>query len=352
MMITVTWWVTSLLSTADAMEPLFPKALKPGDTIMFVAPAGPLDQAKMELAQSRLEAMGFKVRLAKDLYRKTGYLAGSDMVRASELNLAFRDPTVDAVFPGTGGYGTTRILDQLDYEAIRANPKIIAGFSDITALHLAINQRTGLVTFHSPNVMWGLGNEGNLTKFSAHFFWRAILAERIESDRSGYAIGPIGSPAVKDAGELAAQCDLALPHTWSGGIATGRLTGGNLSLVAATMGTPFEIETEGKILFLEDVGEAPYRVDRMLSTMRLAGKLDRLAGVVLGQFTRRKTEDTSDETTTIDQVLASYFQPLGIPVIANFPIGHHPCNATLPVGVRCELNADTLTIRLLENPAR
>ena len=336
--------------TAEAIEPLFPKALAPGDTIAMVAPAGPLDREKMELARQRLEALGFETQMHADLYRETGYLAGADEIRAEELNSAFRDKTIDAIFPGTGGYGTTRILDQLDYEVIRANPKILIGFSDITALHVAVNQMTGLVTFHSPNPMWGLGNENNLSPLAARFFWRALLAEEYAQDRAGYTISATSWSATADEQWLAEHCELAPPTSFGSGTAQGRLIGGNLSLIVATMGTPYEIITKGRVLFLEDIGEAPYRVDRMLCTLRLAGKLEGLAGAVLGQFTRRKTEDTSDEVTTIDEVLESYFKPLNVPVISNFPLGHHRCNITLPVGVLCEINAESKTIRLLENP--
>ena len=274
------------------------------------------------------------------------------MRRAEELNAAFRSPDVDAIFPGTGGYGSTRILERLDFDMIQHNPKVLVGFSDITALHSAINQRTGLVTFHSPNPMWGLGNEDNLSPFSAHWFWRALLADRYPPGELGYTISPLGWIDSATNAVLKKECELELPITVHGGRAEGRLIGGNLSLVAALMGTPYEIDTTDKILFLEDVGEAPYRVDRMLCTMRLAGRLSRLRGVVLGQFTRRKNEDTSDEIRTIDDVLDEYFSQLGIPVVKNFPLGHHRCNATLPVGVLCELDADKQTIRLLENPVR
>ncbi|MEM8943861.1 MAG: LD-carboxypeptidase [Planctomycetota bacterium] len=155
-----------------------PPRLESGDTIMFVAPAGDLDKERMMLAQERLEERGYKIKFRDDLYVKDGYLAGSDQRRADELMQAFRDPNVKAIFPGTGGYGTMRILDLLDYDAIRANPKLLIGFSDITALHAAINRQAGLITWHSPNPQWGLGGESEvkpwesnyLTKFSEKYF--------------------------------------------------------------------------------------------------------------------------------------------------------------------------------------
>jgi muramoyltetrapeptide carboxypeptidase len=326
--------------------------LRAGDTIAFVAPAGVLDKQRIELAAERLRKMGFRTTYRDDVYRERGYLAGTDQTRAAELNEAFRDPQVKAIFPGTGGYGTTRILTSLDYDMIRTHPKIFIGFSDITALHLAISQRTGLITFHSPNPMWGLGSPEDLTPLSAHWFWRAILADRYEGQSCGYLISALAWSPAADETALRGMCAIPPPVTLVGGRASGRLTGGNLSLVAALMGTPFEIETRNRILFLEDIGEAPYRVDRMLCTLKLAGKFQDLAGAVLGQFTRREEEDTSAETVTIDEVLDEYFKPLGVPVIKNFPCGHHRCNATLPIGCRVEIDAVQGSVRLLENPVQ
>jgi muramoyltetrapeptide carboxypeptidase len=338
----------------ETPAPIYAKALIPGDTIMFIAPAGSLDQPRMHLAKQRLEEMGFRVRVPRNLFRRNDYLAGSDEERAAELMTAFVDPEVDAIFPGTGGYGTTRIVDKLDYEVIRKNPKVFIGFSDITALHTAIHQRTGLVTFHSPTPMWGLGSDTNLKPYAANWFWQAILAASYRDPlthamRRGYTIETkaIGETAIDNAPLLA---DVPPAVTLTGGRAIGRLIGGNLSVFHALMGTPFEIETDGRILFIEDVGEAPYRVDRMLSTLRLAGKFDHLAGAVLGHFTRREGEDTSGETTTIDDVLREYFSKLGVPVLMHFPVGHVPYNATLPVGGLAELDADQQSLRILENP--
>src|SRR3989304_5884558 len=223
---------------------------------------------------------------------------------------AFADPEVDAIFPGTGGYGTTRIVDKLDYELIRRNPKILVGFSDITALHLAINQRTGLVTFHSPNPEFGLGSQNNLSPLAAKWFWRALLADRY-GDPHAVRLGPgyvIETKPAADAANESSRFDgVPRPVTLRAGRARGRLIGGNLSVVHALMGTPFEIQTDGRILLLEDVGEAPYRVDRMLRTLKLSGKFDRVAGVVLGAFTARDDEPAWDDDATIEDVLRDYF---------------------------------------------
>jgi muramoyltetrapeptide carboxypeptidase len=313
---------------------LWPKALEPGDTILFVAPAGPLDPARMARARARLEARGYRVVQRDDLFAEEGYLAGSDERRAAELMGGFLDPEVDAIFPGTGGYGTMRILDRLDYAAIRAHPKLVIGFSDLTALHAALNRWAGLVTFHSPSPMWGLGSEEEWNPFTAESFFRAIEQS---SNGRGYRV------------EIPAD---AAPAVGLGrGKARGRLVGGNLSLISALEGTPFAIDTRGAILLIEDLREAPYRVDRMLRQLRLAGKLQRLKGAILGQFTlnydREDEAKKDDPRYTVDGVLRQYFAEAGIPVVMNFPVGHHVLNATLPLGADVEVDADAVSVRIL-----
>jgi len=313
---------------------------------MFVAPAGDLDEARMMLAKKRLEARGYTVEMRDDLFAREGYLAGSDERRAAELMQAFLDPEVKAVFPGTGGYGTMRILDRLDYEAIRAHPKILIGFSDITGLHLAINRRAGLVTFHSPSPMWGLGSDDGMTPFSERYFFAAIEAPTARTRKrldpaKGYVIEvPDDAPEV-----------VSLGH----GRARGRLTGGNLSLISALEGTPYAIDTSDAILLIEDTREAPYRIDRMLRQLQLSGKLATLRGAVLGQFTRnysREDQETEDPRYSIDGVLRQYFEPLGIPVLMHFPVGHFPQNATLPLGGQVEVDARRGVLRILPDEAR
>lgn len=332
-------------------EPIFPAALAPGDTVMIVAPAKYLDRGRVTLAKKRLEELGFKVRIPENLFRKKGFLGGSDEERAGELMAAFKDPKVKAIFPGTGGYGTTRIVDKLDYDVIRHNPKILVGFSDITGLHIAINQKTGLVTFHSPLPEWGLGTDNNLSLFAAKWFWRALLAKNYTGSTPGYTIftHPSQPPRPDDATLFK---NVPRPVTMHGGKGRGRLIGGNLSVVVATMGSPYEIQTGGKILFLEEVGEAPYRVDRMLNTLRLAGKFEHLKGVILGQFTSREDDPKWDDDESMDDVLKDFFGKRNVPVVAHFPLGHVRYNTTLPEGVLAELDGDAQTVRILENPVK
>ncbi len=324
------------LDSAASRPMIRPPSLAPGDTIMFVAPAADLEEEKMLRARDRLEARGYRVEMRADLFAVEGYLAGSDERRTEELMQAFLDPEVKAVFPGTGGYGTMRILDRLDYRAIRANPKILIGFSDITALHLAIQRRAGLMTFHSPSPMYGLGNENGLTAFSAESFWKAL-----EDDiGAGYTV--------------ATGDGVPRPVCLGRGRARGRLTGGNLSMISALEGTPYAVDARDAILLLEDTREAPYRVDRMLRQLQLAGKLATLRGAVLGQFTQNfKREDaaTDDPRYSVEGVLRQYFEPLGIPVLMNFPVGHHPMNATLPLGGEVEVDARRCELRILPGVA-
>jgi muramoyltetrapeptide carboxypeptidase len=318
-------------------EMIWPRRLAPGDTIAIVAPAGELEAERITLARERLEARGYKVVQRDDLFAHEGYLAGDDERRATELMQAFLDPEVDAIFPGTGGYGTMRILDRLDYRAIRQHPKLVIGFSDITGLHAALNRRAGLVTFHSPMAM-AMGSPDGLKPFTERWFRRAV---ENESGAPGYRFEdeeplPEGATPIGSFGR---------------GRARGRLVGGNLSLISALEGTPYAIDTRGAILLLEDVREAPYRVDRMLKQLELSGKLKQLRGVVLAQFTRnydREDEQRrADPRYTSDGVLAQYFENRGIPVLTNFPLGHVERNATLPLGGLVEIDADAKTLAVL-----
>jgi muramoyltetrapeptide carboxypeptidase len=309
---------------------IWPPPLSPGDTIMFVAPAGSVERERMERARERLEARGYRVVQRDDLYAEEGFLAGSDERRAAELMQAFLDPGVDAIYAGTGGYGTMRILERLDFAAIRRNPKPFIGFSDITALHAALSTRAGLVTFHGPMPMGLFGGPAfDPLDFSPFWFLRAV-EEAPRGAACDYTVdGAIESP---------------VPFALVRGRARGRLVGGNLTLVAALEGTPYAIDTRGKILLLEDVREAPYRVDRMLQQLALAGRLDGLSGVVLGQFTRDFDREDAprdpDPRYTTDGVLRRFFEHRGIPVLMNFPVGHHAMNATLPIGGLVEIDAD------------
>lgn len=318
---------------AAETAPVKPCGLKPGDTIMFVAPAGEANMEAVKRAKQRLEEAGFRVRLPADLGRQRGYLAGTDRQRADELMAAFTNREVDAVFPVTGGYGVTRMLDLLDYDLIAENPKLFIGFSDITGLHMALGKMSNLVTIHSPNPQYGLGSEDGLPEFHAEYFWKCVL------DKNTSPVWELTYHAPNE----------ELPiRSMRPGTAHGRLVGGNLSLITALEGTPYAIETNGKILFLEDIREKPYRVDRMLSQLKLAGKLDGPAAVILGAFYKCDPED--ERTLSLQQVLEDYFADAPYPVVFDFPAGHGPWNAALPLGIMAEVDGSNATVRLLECP--
>ena len=323
-----------------------PAALRAGDTIAIVAPAYPTDAERVRRATERLAAKGFHVRPAANLHKRTGYLAGSDEERAAEFMAAWRDPKVKAVFCGNGGYGVTRMLDRLDFDYIRAHPKVFVGFSDITGLHLALQRTCGLVTFSAKNIVSGFGGDQPMLPVTEQTLWRAILADSSTSAPAGRR-GGVGY--AYDLTDDAFTTEITRIASLSPGVGRGRLTGGNLSLVSALMGTPYEIETRGRILFLEDVDERPYRVDRYLSQMRLAGKLDKLAGVVLGRWDGC-TPEKPELSYTVEEVLRHYFAGRPYPVILGFPVGHVRANVTIPYGVSAELDADRGILRLLEDP--
>jgi muramoyltetrapeptide carboxypeptidase len=312
---------------------LKPHALKPGDTIAFVAPAGPAELSPLMEYKKRLEKDHYEVLIPEGIdKRKNGYLGGTDDERVNELNSMIRDPKVRAIFPVRGGYGVTRILSRIDYAALRKDPKIITGYSDLTALHLAIAREARVVTFHSPMPMVDLWRE-DMPKFTfaAASFRRAIFAEQYTKGENGYTV------AVPADSKLVTVID---------GTARGRLLGGNLTLICSTLGTPYALQPKGAILFIEDVNEAPYRVDRSLAQLRMVSVLNDVGGVVVGSFISK----TPDEGKEFDRVLHEYLGTLKVPVVMNFPVGHIPRNATLPHGGLVELDTHKGCLRLLENP--
>jgi muramoyltetrapeptide carboxypeptidase len=324
------------IECAENMTPIIkPKALRRGDAIGVVAPAGPVNRERIDRALARVHARGFRTKTYGDIYRSQGYLAGDDKTRVDELMAAFADPESAAVWCARGGYGVMRLLDRIDFEVIRRHPKVFIGFSDITALHIAIQQGTGLVTFHGPNLQDGFGKPDDMPAANEAALWRAVLADDQAEGATGYTF------------DVSALEDTAL-RPIRGGVATGRLTGGNLAVLCGLMGTPFEIETGGRILFLEDVGERLYRIDRYLSQLRLAGKLNSVAGVLLGSFSYDEGEQADDQSE-IAALCTEFFDEPGVPVLAGFPAGHETFNLTLPIGGLVKLDADAGQVTLLEN---
>ena len=308
-----------------------PPRLRPGDTVGLIEPAGFTDDAfDLEIVRETIAAMGLKPKPARHLVARYGYLAGKDAERAADVNTMFADPEVRAIFAVRGGWGCARILPYLDFPMIRANPKLLVGFSDITALHLAFAARAGFTTIHGPNAAssW------------PQFSWDAFRAIAFDG-----ATPTLLNPQAKE--------DRLVPltgrvRTFHGGRASGRLLGGNLTVLAAMMGTPWLPDFNGAILFLEDVDEAPYRIDRMLTQLALAGVLGRLSAVVFGQCTGCAPSGPSYGGFTLSEVLEQHLGPLGIPAFQGAAIGHIANQFSLPLGVSAEVDADAGSIRLLE----
>lgn len=293
-----------------------PTALKVGDTVAIVAPASNLKSDYLARGIAELERLGFRVKHRADILDKARYTAGSDQRRAEELMEAFADSEAKAVWAARGGYGVMRILPLLDEEALRANPKVFIGYSDMTALHLYLYRRFGWVSFHGPMAA------KDLASGAAHYDRETLLTAITQTQ-------PMGE--IKSA-------KTEMLHCGSGQPVSGRLLGGCLTLITAMMGTPDELDTRGSILFLEDTGTRPYAIDRMLQQLRLAGKFDEVRGIVFGEMT--DCIQNAEQGYSLQDALAECTADLGIPVMFGLPSGHSPVgNMTLPLGVMATLDA-------------
>lgn len=304
---------------------LKPNKLKIGDTIGLIAPSSDANRGNIDKSIEYLKELGFKIKVADNIYSKHHCFAGEDNDRAKGINDMFKDKEVNAIFCIRGGYGAHRILEKIDYEMIKENPKIFMGYSDITALHIAINNNSNLITFHGPMTVSDM--KDGLDKFSLKYLESTLMNGADEME----IINP------KD----------YQTKVLSKGKASGILTGGNLALISGTIGTPYEIETKDKILFIEDIGEYTFKVDRMLMQLKLAGKLDELKGIILGDFNNCKKEDEGDQS--LIEVFENLLLPLNIPIISNIKSGHCTPNITLPMGVKVEINADNNKIKIIES---
>jgi muramoyltetrapeptide carboxypeptidase len=292
-----------------------PPRLRQGDAIGVIAPAGPVTPAEVQPGIELLRSLGFEVVPAAHLYDRQEYLAGEDALRLQDLHEMLRNEDVRAIFCARGGYGTLRLLQRIDFKLFRRWPKILAGYSDITALHLAVHKKTGLVTFHGPMVK-DLTKNGNQNLHS--------LLDLVGSDQ------PV-------------SLNLSEGSVLKPGKAVGRLLGGNLSLVSHLAGTPFMPDLKGAILFIEEKGEALYRVDRMLTHLRLSGLLKGLSGLLAGEF-----EDCG-EISSVNDLLMDVLSDVDIPVVSGIPFGHGEVNISLPIGLQAVLDTETLTLSLPES---
>lgn len=309
---------------------LRPRRLQAGDTIALINPSGAIyERQPYELAAESLQALGFKVREAPNLRARRGHLAGTDAQRANDVNAMVADPGVHGLLAMGGGSGGNRMLPLVDYAAIRRTPKFIGGFSDLTALINAVQVRTGLVTFHCP-----MGSS-EWNAFSVQHFRGTVMDAQAmlltnPLDREDTLVQRVGRT-----------------RALRGGTARGPLVGGNLAVLSAMAGSAYWPQFDGALLFLEEVNEYIYRVDRMLSTLKLAGALDRVAGVVLGAFTNCTPGDGYG-TLTLDEVFDDHFGALNVPVYSGASFGHIRRKFTLPVGLPAEMDADAGTLRLLQ----
>ena len=301
-----------------------PKQLSSGARVALVAPSGPVPSERLEPAVSAVRALGLEPVIYRSCTQAHGYLAGEDQLRATDLNAAFSNDAIDGILCIRGGYGAQRVIPLLDLEMIAAHPKFFCGYSDITALHILFNQTCGFATWHTPmpSTEWYKG----LDDYTMKSLRQALF---------GPAFTTVENPPECPVGTL-------VP-----GKGEGVLTGGNLSLVASSMGTPYEIDTTGKILFLEDVDEKSYRLDGMLTHLRNSGKLARCAGILLGAFTNCTAPDPA-RSLTVQQVLDEVVAPVGVPTLQDLVCGHRLPTMSLPMGARVSLDADAGTVTVLE----
>jgi muramoyltetrapeptide carboxypeptidase len=304
--------------------PIKPRRLEYGDAVGIVAPASaPSDPTSIDRSMSMLAKLGFKPKLGRNVRKRAGFLAGSDRERAGDLMAMFLDPRVNAILCLRGGYGSGRLLSLLDYPKIRAHPKIFVGYSDITALHCAFLKKANLISFHGPMLSSDLVKP-ELPEFTSQSFLRTLM-----------------QPSAP--GSLCQGRKKGTVSVLHSGVAQGRLLGGNISILCATLGTPYQPAFKNRILFFEDLDEMPYRFDRMLTQLLNAGLLQQVAGIAIGinkNCADPKARKTKEYRQTLVEVFADRLLPLKVPVVSGFPFGHVPDNATLAVGAFATLDAN------------
>ncbi len=303
-----------------------PQRLKPGDRIALIAPSSPVTEEKLVLAIDSLKFLDLNPVVFPSATMTYGYLSGLDEARASDVNKAFASPDVDGIFCLRGGYGVSRILNRIDFEMIARNPKVFLGYSDITGLHVALNQLCDLITLHGPMPSRG---------------WSTLDPVTLKSlTDSLFSNDPVG---------LVPSIDGEMIQTINPGTATGLIVGGNLSLIVSTLGSPYEIDTKNKILFIEEVEERNYKIDRGLSSLALAGKFADCCGVILGTWADVGDPDVMPENNlTLEQIFDDVVKPFGKPMINNFRAGHIYPQITIPMGAKARLNASNGTVDFLE----
>ncbi|OZC02793.1 S66 peptidase family protein [Rubricoccus marinus] len=313
---------------SGAPAPLHPPRLNPGDTVALIAPAGAVRPRLLDEAKRSMEMLGLKYTVGRHVLDRHGYLAGTDAARAEDFNRAITDPNVDALFAIRGGWGCARMLPFVDWTALRENPKAVIGYSDLTSLLMAAYARSGVVGFHGPVA----------TSTFSPFTLASLRALVFDAEA-----GPLAPLAQDDPEPIV---------TLTAGTARGRLVGGNLTVLCAMVGTPYMPSFEGEILFLEDIGESVYRIDRMLTQLGQAGLLGGLAGVAFGSCRGCLPEVDAVGQFTLEEVMRRHFEPLAVPTYLGAPIGHITDKVTVPVGALAEIDADRGTLSLLEPAVR
>ncbi|MBQ5695031.1 MAG: LD-carboxypeptidase [Clostridium sp.] len=301
-----------------------PKPLKKGDTVAIIAPASPADKNLIDSCINSLENLGLNVVVGKSCTSEYGFLSGTDDIRANDINSMFANKSINGIFAIRGGYGCARLLNLIDFNLIKKNPKVFIGYSDITALHIAINQKSKLITYHGPMVSTELIK--GLDEYSFNYYNKFLFC----NDNMIELCNPIENPI----------------KTINPGVAEGKLIGGNLSLICSSLGTKYEINTKNKILFLEEVGEVPYKVDRMLTHLKQSGKLKDANGIILGAFTDC-VAPKDKKSLSLDDIFNEIILPLKKPTIYNLACGHCLPTLTLPLGAKIRLDANNIKLNVI-----
>lgn len=328
----------SLTNKINGQVSLKPARLNYGDTIGLIAPGWMITEEQLKESIDQITQLGFVPFYTERILGKDGYFSGTDEQRAKDINEMFLNPHVKGIFCTNGGYGCTRILDLIDYQAIKENPKILIGYSDITALLNAVNQKTHLVTFHGP-------------------ISRTVKYEYSASQLEKVLINPQKKLTIESYQgylEYAKDKPEYNRYTITPGIATGELVGGNLTLITSMIGTEYQLDFKDKIVFIEDIGEEPYRIDRMLTQLIETGELQKASGIVFGimKGCEKSEESKAPNSFTLREVIEERIKPLNIPSVYGLSFGHLGNNFTIPIGIKAKLDADKQTIQLLENAVK
>jgi len=310
------------------MKIIKPKKISKGDVVGIISPASsPSDFSKIESGVKYLEKLGYRVKIGEHVGREHGYLAGSDDERLSDLHSMFKDENVKAIFSVRGGYGSGRLLSKLNYSLIKRNPKVFVGYSDITALQSAILKKTGLVTFAGP--MLATDFSGKVNKYMEENFWRVLTSNK--------KIGKLHNPNDEKF------------YTITSGRGEGNIIGGNFAVFNSLLGTSYLPNIKNSILLLEDIGEVPFKIDRMLNQLKLGNIFEQINGIILGRFVNCYDIDKSGKTIKLNEVLENYLSKLNIPVVYNLSHGHIKENLTIPIGLNCKLNSSRGFIEITES---